>query len=152
MAHIDWSWLVGKRALIALDHTDAVNERTGQRPGLAAAWQLSELLTAQDISSMLVDMQEWEEGEDINDVLKRHGADELTRRLKVLEPWLIPGMPGDLSERSKGTRRVFLPGHDFGVYWRYRVKEDFRSEEHTSELQSLMRISYAVFCLKTKMT
>src|SRR3546814_3380043 len=27
---------------------------------------------------------------------------------------------------------------------------DFRSEEHTSELQSLMRISYAVFCLKKK--
>src|SRR3546814_8893498 len=29
---------------------------------------------------------------------------------------------------------------------------DHRSEEHTSELQSLMRISYAVFCLKTKKT
>src|SRR3546814_3438308 len=28
--------------------------------------------------------------------------------------------------------------------------EDKRSEEHTSELQSLMRISYAVFCLKKK--
>src|SRR3546814_9824279 len=28
--------------------------------------------------------------------------------------------------------------------------EFFRSEEHTSELQSLMRISYAVFCLKKK--
>src|SRR3546814_1762846 len=28
--------------------------------------------------------------------------------------------------------------------------EDGRSEEHTSELQSLMRISYAVFCLKKK--
>src|SRR3546814_10455221 len=27
----------------------------------------------------------------------------------------------------------------------------YRSEEHTSELQSLMRISYAVFCLKKKM-
>src|SRR3546814_9143446 len=27
---------------------------------------------------------------------------------------------------------------------------DHRSEEHTSELQSLMRISYAVFCLKKK--
>src|SRR3546814_2487387 len=27
---------------------------------------------------------------------------------------------------------------------------DGRSEEHTSELQSLMRISYAVFCLRTK--
>src|SRR3546814_6357708 len=30
--------------------------------------------------------------------------------------------------------------------------ETFRSEEHTSELQSLMRISYAVFCLKKKTT
>src|SRR3546814_3881097 len=28
--------------------------------------------------------------------------------------------------------------------------QDLRSEEHTSELQSLMRISYAVFCLKKK--
>src|SRR3546814_2763719 len=28
--------------------------------------------------------------------------------------------------------------------------DDHRSEEHTSELQSLMRISYAVFCLKKK--
>src|SRR3546814_9377172 len=31
-----------------------------------------------------------------------------------------------------------------------RVLELARSEEHTSELQSLMRISYAVFCLKKK--
>src|SRR3546814_2421525 len=30
--------------------------------------------------------------------------------------------------------------------------DDRRSEEHTSELQSLMRISYAVFCLKKKQT
>src|SRR3546814_5339686 len=30
------------------------------------------------------------------------------------------------------------------------VTAAFRSEEHTSELQSLMRISYAVFCLKKK--
>src|SRR3546814_17542470 len=32
----------------------------------------------------------------------------------------------------------------------YRGFESLRSEEHTSELQSLMRISYAVFCLKKK--
>src|SRR3546814_1434624 len=32
------------------------------------------------------------------------------------------------------------------------VRADHRSEEHTSELQSLMRISYAVFCLKKKKT
>src|SRR3546814_3996405 len=33
-----------------------------------------------------------------------------------------------------------------------RVRFQVRSEEHTSELQSLMRISYAVFCLKKKTT
>src|SRR3546814_7660995 len=35
----------------------------------------------------------------------------------------------------------------------FKIREDYpigRSEEHTSELQSLMRISYAVFCLKKK--
>src|SRR3546814_4608966 len=32
----------------------------------------------------------------------------------------------------------------------HHVGKLFRSEEHTSELQSLMRISYAVFCLKKK--
>src|SRR3546814_8104601 len=37
----------------------------------------------------------------------------------------------------------FDPGY-FAAGW------DGRSEEHTSELQSLMRISYAVFCLKKK--
>src|SRR3546814_6426052 len=33
-----------------------------------------------------------------------------------------------------------------------RCENGVRSEEHTSELQSLMRISYAVFCLKKKKT
>src|SRR3546814_7986755 len=33
-----------------------------------------------------------------------------------------------------------------------RLRRRCRSEEHTSELQSLMRISYAVFCLKKKKT
>src|SRR3546814_6553165 len=35
---------------------------------------------------------------------------------------------------------------------RSRILQPPRSEEHTSELQSLMRISYAVFCLKKKNT
>src|SRR3546814_10730789 len=37
-------------------------------------------------------------------------------------------------------------------FWRAAMDhfEESRSEEHTSELQSLMRISYAVFCLKKK--
>src|SRR3546814_7382866 len=37
----------------------------------------------------------------------------------------------------------------YNVVWS-RQADDARSEEHTSELQSLMRISYAVFCLKKK--
>src|SRR3546814_6613525 len=41
-----------------------------------------------------------------------------------------------------------LREHRLGRY--AAVAEDARSEEHTSELQSLMRISYAVFCLKKK--
>src|SRR3546814_8012359 len=41
------------------------------------------------------------------------------------------------------------PGH-----WLHQLNAvgSIRSEEHTSELQSLMRISYAVFCLKKKKT
>src|SRR3546814_1235297 len=44
--------------------------------------------------------------------------------------------------------------HDQGPPWPVQGAENFnllgRSEEHTSELQSLMRISYAVLCLKKK--
>src|SRR3546814_1447217 len=41
-------------------------------------------------------------------------------------------------------------GHAAPVALRVRRRGALRSEEHTSELQSLMRISYAVFCLKKK--
>src|SRR3546814_1007371 len=50
-----------------------------------------------------------------------------------LDPWIGPGAifdPDNLEDNEKALR----------------------SEEHTSELQSLMRISYAVFCLKKKKT
>src|SRR3546814_4097918 len=39
---------------------------------------------------------------------------------------------------------------DYSSMWLRRIEGTKRSEEHTSELQSLMRISYAVFCLKKK--
>src|SRR6058998_4442633 len=42
-------------------------------------------------------------------------------------------------------------GHDPAGGWRRKRRRDrARSEEHTSELQSLITISYAVFCLKKK--
>src|SRR3546814_6539469 len=56
--------------------------------------------------------------------------------------------------RSEGDRgRCFRTGRPRGrVCRQHRDALDQRSEEHTSELQSLMRISYAVFCLKKKKT
>src|SRR3546814_4008529 len=50
---------------------------------------------------------------------------------------VLPSRAGDLPA-SEGALQ--LP----------RLRASARSEEHTSELQSLMRISYAVFCLKKK--
>src|SRR3546814_6608001 len=48
--------------------------------------------------------------------------------------------PGDFVRRYAGQDSCLVVRRDDGS----------RSEEHTSELQSLMRISYAVFCLKKK--
>src|SRR3546814_6601548 len=47
---------------------------------------------------------------------------------------------------------VLLPGFHRKCVWQRFGHGLPRSEEHTSELQSLMRISYAVFCLKKKKT
>src|SRR3546814_2660207 len=48
-----------------------------------------------------------------------------------------------LGKRSSGFRTSVSSSRDQSI-------ASIRSEEHTSELQSLMRISYAVFCLKKK--
>src|SRR3546814_7132761 len=49
-------------------------------------------------------------------------------------------------------RRDFASCAKAGVNEAHVAQPGQRSEEHTSELQSLMRISYAVFCLKKKIT
>src|SRR3546814_2914877 len=49
--------------------------------------------------------------------------------------------------RERTTRALRRAGENTD---RHRWRQHRRSEEHTSELQSLMRISYAVFCLKKK--
>src|SRR3546814_7867761 len=63
-----------------------------------------------------------------------------------------PGGPGLGLSSSRGIhgclQRVMVPRSRGGLV---QVSLDSRSEEHTSELQSLMRISYAVFCLKKKL-
>src|SRR3546814_7598083 len=66
---------------------------------------------------------------------------------------------GDRSDRDIGELLLAQP--EFALDHRHQrgdgkpckkadEEREPRSEEHTSELQSLMRISYAVFCLKTK--
>src|SRR3546814_967306 len=60
--------------------------------------------------------------------------------------WLVgPGAAG-LRPFGGGRRRL----RDFKDLDGLPFRPQKRSEEHTSELQSLMRISYAVFCLKKK--
>src|SRR3546814_8629217 len=73
----------------------------------------------------------------------------------VVEAEIIGG-DGQIFERTHLRRRLnaealALLREDFGVD-RLRRPMTRRSEEHTSELQSLMRISYAVFCLKKNKT
>src|SRR3546814_2075723 len=53
--------------------------------------------------------------------------------------------------RSDSIRSKRAPGvPNLGCVDKFGMSGTGRSEEHTSELQSLMRISYAVFCLKKK--
>src|SRR3546814_7784502 len=71
-----------------------------------------------------------------------HGAGSGTATAGTVGAARRPVAPGDRAvvgtcRWSGHTRRSCRPSPD-------------RSEEHTSELQSLMRISYAVFCLKKK--
>src|SRR3546814_8846433 len=85
------------------------------------------------------------------------GGDAMFRALDVGNDGPCPGRNQDIfrahlpparqpDAMRPGDRRPLLDQFDFMVVQRVPV----RSEEHTSELQSLMRISYAVFCLKKK--
>src|SRR3546814_4440205 len=67
--------------------------------------------------------------------------------LRVLLGLSSPREPAEADAAVTAIVGIFL----YGVYNVDRIGEPkARSEEHTSELQSLMRISYAVFCLKNK--
>src|SRR3546814_3851533 len=81
------------------------------------------------------------------------GYDSNALRSWLIERGTTPVIP------SKSNRKVQIE-HDRPIYRQRNVVErmfcrfkdwrSVRSEEHTSELQSLMRISYAVFCLINK--
>src|SRR3546814_8151710 len=78
--------------------------------------------------------------------IKAHArAESLLRSDRVLNLDDIADILSDWHEgathSNAATSAFFTP---------FELAMNFRSEEHTSELQSLMRISYAVFCLKKK--
>src|SRR3546814_8175079 len=62
--------------------------------------------------------------------------------------------PSEAGGRQRDTRRPLAAQLQRQRYANRRLgaSQTLRSEEHTSELQSLMRITYAVFCLKKKHT
>src|SRR3546814_3361693 len=82
-------------------------------------------------------------------------AARLTRSLLSRKSPLKPSSTSRTFSGSKndrygaGTLRELKPP-DIDAPLVFAYRKISRSEEHTSELQSLMRISYAVFCLKKK--
>src|SRR3546814_10029857 len=64
--------------------------------------------------------------------------------VEVIQGRLAPGGTANRHMHREAWQIILVQGG------RVRVELGDRSEEHTSELQSLMRISYAVFCLKKK--
>src|SRR3546814_5813339 len=82
---------------------------------------------------------------------ERMRTDTLKRTSDVLDS-LPVGEPFDWVEKLsiELTTQMLAILFDFPWEERHKLTAWSRSEEHTSELQSLMRISYAVFCLKKK--
>src|SRR3546814_3081667 len=71
----------------------------------------------------------------------REGFASVEEAAEVISDYL-PHQPS--RKASPGLAHYLRRKDDGRFYWHWR------SEEHTSELQSLMRISYAVFCLQKK--
>src|SRR3546814_2798583 len=76
-------------------------------------------------------------------------AKGLAPRHVDLRPFILTGATGSTIVPGGLTRVALTEG---SLVVNSSQGGGTRSEEHTSELQSLMRISYAVFCLKTKQT
>src|SRR3546814_1164842 len=74
--------------------------------------------------------------------MKTYPAEVYNQPLKKI----IAEIPNLTLRKSLEYQLIILPKR----YKKFGAAPKKRSEEHTSELQSLMRISYAVFCLKKK--
>src|SRR3546814_5501987 len=84
---------------------------------------------------------------------REHAVELGDVQVMIADDWvadLASGRVLDVGEPAiMVAHRVHRQADDLAVAL-FELGLDSRSEEHTSELQSLMRISYAVFCLKNK--
>src|SRR3546814_10188423 len=84
--------------------------------------------------------------------IMHRGAVAVTAERHIGAMRVEPGRREDMAAIDRHALRLVdrrgIAMIDMGI--EFEIDVDARSEEHTSELQSLMRISYAVFCLKKK--
>src|SRR3546814_7426625 len=77
---------------------------------------------------------------------------------EIAASWTFKGMMAHWNRKHAQAAyvpslfRTHPPEYKYGAHVLLCEQTDFRSEEHTSELQSLMRISYADTCLQKKPT
>src|SRR3546814_2076007 len=95
--------------------------------------------------------------QEIADVIYRYGEEHRSRRIARAivdaRPLSRTGALASIVRKAVGYRTGDKKDPATRTFQAIRIhlnRELERSEEHTSELQSLMRISYAVFCLKKK--
>src|SRR3546814_8789455 len=96
--------------------------------------------------SMTVNIRNWQELKKPSNLEIKAGSDGKRKATFVAEP-LERGFGLTL---GNALRRVLLSSLQGAAITSIKIENvlhEFRPEEHTSELQSLMRISYAVFCL-----
>src|SRR3546814_10288570 len=85
-----------------------------------------------------------------SDIPKREGILDAATRVFLARGFEDTSMDLVAREASVARRTVYNQFESKEALFIASVERVWRSEEHTSELQSLMRISYAVFCLKKK--
>src|SRR3546814_9251680 len=105
-------------------------------------------------------ISDWSSDVCSSDLHQRRAGPDAAEAHSALHPILLE----QIIERRPADPEQFRGGRDIALALRHRAADRDavgglarapglpRSEEHTSELQSLMRISYAVFCLQKKKT